>query len=200
VGLITIPFDFDKNPRAQAIVPICIEDTDRYGKPIDFGWFLAVVPVAESLRSLARGMLRDVWLVSELAEGSVHALWHEHGGNLGRSPSGRILAHARWRARDMRDGGRNARRGVEVELLEKILAALRSADDISRSAEAKDIQEVLKRHFEERGVPHVSQMMDLWLQGAGWPEIAEQIGKEPRAASKDFWRWFRRGLRRLNLI
>jgi DNA-directed RNA polymerase specialized sigma24 family protein len=200
VGLITIPFDFETNPQAQSVVPICIEETDRNGEAIEFGWFEAVVPVADSLRSLARRMLRDVWLVSELAEGSVHALWNEHGSNLGRRPSGQILADAKWRARNMRNGGRNARRGVEVELLESVLAGLRSPDDVARTAEARDIEERLKRLFEERGVPHVSEIMDLWLQGDTWPEIAEQIGKGPRTASKQLSRWFRRGLRRLNLL
>jgi len=46
----------------------------------------------------------------------------------------------------------------------------------------------------------VSEMLDLWLSGWTWPEIADRIGKEPKAANKDFWRWFRRGLRYLNLL
>jgi len=30
-------------------------------------------------------------------------------------------------------------------------------------------------------------------------EIAEHIGKKPKAATQDLWRWFRRGLRDVNL-
>lgn len=200
MGIVTIPFDFDKTSDRLGVIPICIEDTDRYGRAINPGWFRAVVPIADPLRRLARKVLGDPWLVSELAEGSVHAQWYEHGDDLGRNPSGRIYAHAKWRAQDLRAGGRNARRGIEVELLDSMLASLRATGDISRSAEFEEIATALVQHFTKRGVPHVSEMMDLWLSGWTWPEIADRIGKDPKAASKDFWRWFRRGLRHLGLL
>jgi hypothetical protein len=200
VGIITIPFDFGKDSDPHQVIPICIEDTDRYGRSINPGWFQAVVPIADQLRQLARRTLGDPWLASELAEGSVHAQWYEHGDDLGINPSGRIYAHAKWRAQDLRAGGRNARRGVEVELLDSILASLRAADDISRRAEFEEIAAGLVQHFATNGVPHVSEMLDLWLSGWTWPEIADRIGKEPKAATKDFWRWFRRGLRHLDLL
>jgi hypothetical protein len=87
-----------------------------------------------------------------------------------------------------------------VELLDSILARLRAADDISGRAEFEEIATALVQHFADSGVPHVSEMLDLWLSGWTWPEIADRIGKEPKAANKDFWRWFRRGLRHLNLM
>jgi hypothetical protein len=200
VGIITIPFDFDKDSDPHRVIPICIEDTDRYGRSINPGWFQAVVPIADQLRQLAWRTLGDPWLVSELAEGSVHAQWYEHGDDLGANPSGRIYAHAKWRAQDLRAGGRNARRGIDVELLESILASLRAADDIPQRVEFEEITAALAKHFEKNGVPHVTEMMDLWLYGWSWQEIADRIGKQPKAATKDFWRWFRRGLRHLNLL
>jgi hypothetical protein len=200
MGLVTIPFDFDETRNPHRVIPICIEDTDRYGRPINPGWFQAVLPIADPLRRLAGRILGDAWRVSELSEGSVHALWYKHGDDLGRNPSGRIYAHAKWRAQDLRAGGRNARRGIEVELLDTLRASLLPIDDISRRIEIQEIAEVLDQHFERNGVPHVSEMLDLWLYGWTWPEIADHIGKQPKAATKDFWRWFKKGLRQLNLV
>jgi hypothetical protein len=200
MGLVTIPFDFDEIRNSNRVIPICIEDTDRYGRAINPGWFVAVFPIADPLRRLASRILGDVWRVSELAEGSVHAQWYEHGDDLGRNPSGRIYAHAKWSAQDLRAGSRNTRRGVEVELLDALRNNLRAADNFAVRVEAEEIAAALDQQFKEHGVPHVSEMMDLWLYGWKWPEIAEQIGKQPRAATKDFWRWFKKGLRELNLL
>jgi hypothetical protein len=200
MGLVTIPFDFQEICDPQKVIPICIEDTDRYGCAINPGWFHAVLPIADPLRQLARRILGDAWRVSELAEGSVHAQWYERRDDLGRNPSARIYAHAKWRVQDLRAGGRNVRRGIEVEFLVAVHASLLSADNLSSHAEMQEIVAALDQHFQRSGVPHVSEMMDLWLYGWSWPEIADHIGKQPKAATKDFWRWFRRGLRQLNLL
>jgi DNA-directed RNA polymerase specialized sigma24 family protein len=200
MALVTIPLDFDETRNPRGVIPICIEDMDRYGRAINPGWFYAVFPIADPLRRLAARILGDVWRVSELAEGSVHAQWYKHGDDLGRNPSGRIYAHARWTARDLLAGGRNARRGVEVELLDALRENLRAADNLAVTVEAKEIAEALDQQFQANGVPHVSEMLDLWLYGWKWPEIAEEIGKQPKAATKDFWRWFKKGLRELNLL
>jgi hypothetical protein len=200
MGLVTIPLDFDETRNPHRVIPICIEDTDRYGRAINPAWFLAVFPIADPLRRLAARILGDVWRVSELTEGSVHAQWYKHGDDLGRNPSGRIYSHAKWRAQDLRAGGRNARRGIEVELLDALRAKLRAADDLSLHVEAQQIAAALDQRFQANGVPHVSEMMDLWLYGWKWPEIAEHVGKQPRAATKDFWRWFKKGLRQLDLL
>jgi len=200
MGLVTIPFDFHEISDPHKVIPICIEDTDRFGHVIHPGWFRAVLPIADPLRQLARRILGDAWRVSELAEGSVHAQWYKHRDNLGRNPSGRIYAHAKWRVQDLRAGGRNARRGIEVEFLEAVHASLLFADNLSSRAEMQEIAAALDQHFQRSGVAHVSEMMDLWLYGWSWPEIADHIGKQPKAATKDFWRWFRKGLRQLNLL
>jgi hypothetical protein len=43
-------------------------------------------------------------------------------------------------------------------------------------------------------------MLDMWLHGQEWNEIADHIGKRPKAATQDFWRWFKRALRELDLL
>jgi hypothetical protein len=200
MAIVTIPFDYDRLPDPSGIVPICIEDTDRYGCPINPAWFTAVEPIADRLRRLSRRTLDDVWYVSEITETSVHAMWGKHRHNLGRSPSARIYAHAKWKALDLRVGGRNARRGVEVELLDSIRRKLRSAHDVHSQVEYDEFRGLLRRHFEAKGVPHIEQMMDMWLHGHEWNEIAEHVGKKPKATTQDFWRWFKRGLRDLDLL
>jgi hypothetical protein len=200
MAIVTIPYDFDQLQEPYAVVPICIEDTDRDGFLIDSGWFSAVVPVANPLRTLASKVLDDIWRVSELTEASVHALWYKHRHNLGCSPSARILAHAKWTAKDLRAGGRNPRRGVDVELLDSVRRKLYVAHDLQRHVEALEIREALARHFHAKGVPHIDQMLDMWLHGQEWNEIADRIGKRPKAATQDFWRWFNRALRKLDLL
>jgi hypothetical protein len=199
MAIVTIPFDYDQLPDPSGIIPICIDDTDRFGCPINPGWFTAVEPIADRLRRLSRRALDDVWCVSELTEASVHALWGKHRHNLGRSPSARIYKHARWKAQDLRAGGRNARRGVDVELLDSILRKLRSAHDVHAHVEFDQLRGLLTRHFEAKGVPHIETMLDMWVAGHQWSEIADHIGKKPKAATQDFRRWLNRALRDLNL-
>lgn len=200
MGLVIIPYDYDPMNDHTGIVPICIENIDRYGDPIHPGWFQAMVPIAEPMRRLARSVIRDVWRTSELAQESLHAQWYRHRDDLGRNPSSRIYAHAKWKARDLRDGSRNARRGIEVELLESIRSKLRAVEDVHSELELRDIIKRLEGHYDAHGAEHVSDMMHMWLHGCQWDEIACHVGKKKKAASKDFWRWFRRALRELNLV
>jgi hypothetical protein len=155
--------------------------------------------VANPLRTLASRVLDDIWRVSELTEASVHALWYKHRHNLGCSPSARILAHAKWTAKDLRAGGRNPRRGVDVELLDSVRRKLYVAHDLQRHVEALEIREALARHFHAKGVPHIDLMLDMWLYGNNWVEIADRIGKTPKAATRDFGRWLKKALRHLDL-
>jgi hypothetical protein len=199
MAIVTIPYDFDQQQEAFGVVPICIEDTDRDGNRIDDGWISAIIPVANPLRALAARLLYDVWRVSELTEASVHALWYKHRHNLGDSPSWRILAHARWKARDLRVGGRNARRGVDVEMLDSIRRKLAAPYDLHRNTLALEIQDELVRHFHAQGVPHIEDMLYLWLNGYDWIDIGERVGKSPKAATRDFWRWLNKALEDLGL-
>ena len=46
MAVVTIPFDYEELDDPNSVVPICIEDTDREGRKIAWGWFTAVVPIA----------------------------------------------------------------------------------------------------------------------------------------------------------
>ena len=197
MAIVTIPFDYDSFRDAH-VIPICIEDTDRNGLRINRGWLEAVVPIADPLRALTRRVLKDVWCVSEVADKSVQAVWGSHGDDLGRNPSSRIWAHAQWIALNIRDGGRNARRREQV-LLGSVLRKLRSSSDVHAEVEAEEFRQILREYFEAQDVPHVNEALDMWLYGNGWKEIAGQIGKNPKAATRDFWRWFNKALEDLNL-
>ena len=103
---VTIAFDFENlsGDERAAVVPICIERADRDGSEIAWGWFEAVEVAQEPLRRLARSWLEDVWRVSELAEATVHTLWYRHRFDLGIRPASRVLAQAKWYARDLQAG------------------------------------------------------------------------------------------------
>lgn len=106
MGVVIIPFDYERLPDAQrrAIVPICIASVDRHGNPISPVWFDAVSKIQDQLRNLARYRLGDVRRVSELAEVTVHKLWERHGEDAGNLPWSRVLTRAMWEARDMAAG------------------------------------------------------------------------------------------------
>jgi hypothetical protein len=126
-------------------------------------------------------------------------MWGKHRHNLGRSPSSRIYSHAKWKVQDLRFGGRNLRRGVEVELLNSVRDSLRAPHDVHGQVEFDHSRELLKRYFGDRNAPHVGPMLDMWLYGFEWQEIAEHVGKNTKATTKDYWRWIRRAVRDLNL-
>src|SRR5579862_3546411 len=104
--VVTIPFDYENlSPAEQAgIVPICIKATDDEGNPIAWVGFEAVERIQNNLRLLAKFFLDDVWRVAEITEAAVHHLWRLHGNNLGRHPSRRVYAAAKWEARDRKAG------------------------------------------------------------------------------------------------
>ena len=197
MAIVTIPFDYDPL-RDALVIPICINDTDRNGLPINRGWLEAVVPIADPLRALTRRVLKDVWCVSEVAEKSVHAVWGSHGDELGRNPSSRIWSYAQWAALDLRDGGRNARRR-EQALLASLVRKLRSASDVQTEAEAEEYRRLLREYFDEHDVPDVNDSLDMWLYGIPWIEIGERVDQNPKAVTRRFWRWFNKALEDLKL-
>lgn len=197
---VTIPLEFESLPgEAKAsIVPICIERADRDGQEIAWGWFEAVEIVQEPLRRLARSWLEDVWRVSELAEASVHTLWYKHRTELGRRPESRVLAQAKWHARDLQAGTWQQRRGVVV--------GLEGLDELYRSrvltdpARYEDLYErnmyfkALGDKFRDAGQADVGEMLKFIRNGCSWAEIGEQLGKDPDAARMKFRRWMSRFL------
>jgi DNA-directed RNA polymerase specialized sigma24 family protein len=112
MALITIPFDYGNLDDPNSIVPICINDTDVLGRQISWRWIVAIVPIADRLRGLARYRLGDEWRASELTDSTLHEVWCKHLNDFGMSPSGRIWRNAKWKAEDLRAGGWRARRGI----------------------------------------------------------------------------------------
>ena len=195
---VTIPFDFEKlSPDQKAsLVPICIERADRDGTDIAWGWFDAVAAVQDPLRRIAVMRLGDVWRVSELAEGSVRTLWRRHRYDLGRNPGSRVLGQARWYARDLQAGTWQHRRGVVAGLngLDELLRSrvltdpARYEDVYQRELYFKDLGEQLV----DAGQKDVSAMLNFVRNGNTWPEIGEELGRDPDAARMKFTRWIRR--------
>jgi hypothetical protein len=103
---VTVEARFYKLEDTGSVLPICIEDTDREGRRIAWGWFTAVVPIANRLRHLARRRLGDVWRVSELAESTVHAAWYKYGDDLGLWPTSRLWHHGTGKTSVWGDGAR----------------------------------------------------------------------------------------------
>jgi hypothetical protein len=197
---VTIPFDFENlaGEERAAVVPICIERADRDGCEIAWGWFEAVEAVQDPLRRLARSWLDDVWRVSELTEATVHTLWYRHKSDFGRRPGSRVLAQAKWYARDLQAGTWQRRRGVVV--------GLEGLDELYRSrvltdpAQHEDLYQremyfkALSEKLEDAGQAEVSQMLTFVRDGCTWAEIGEQLGKDPDAARMKFRRWINRFL------
>lgn len=194
--VVTIPFDYQDLDNRDAVVPICINDTDRHGKAIAWGWFAAVVPVADRLRNLARRRLDDVWRVSELAESSVHDLWYAHGEDFGVFPHLRVYHHARWKAEDLRYGHWRVRKGREVPLGE-LESLLRDPREYGADYENKQVVDRLRQELLNSGRPDVADMMDMVLHGCGWDEVARHFGIETSSRNTNtlqrrFWRVIQR--------
>ena len=51
---------------------------------------------------------------------------------------------------------------------------------------------VLGEQLDESGQPDVSQMLTFIRDGCTWPEIGQQLGRNPDAARMKFWRWMNR--------
>ena len=147
--VVTIPFDYEQLGDKSSVVPICINDTDRNGRTIAWGWISAVEPIADRLRSLARRRLDDVWRVSELTEESVHDLWYTHGEDLGIRPQWRVYAQAKWKAEDLRYGSWRVRKGREVAL-GKLEATLRARTDHGAEFERQEMVDMLRQQLRKR--------------------------------------------------
>jgi len=192
---ITIPFDYNQlSPQERdSIIPICIKKMDRAGQAIAWRWFCdGVVPIADRLRWLARSILDDVWLVSELTEASVHALWYEHGESMGLWPSRLLYKHAKWRAEDMRVGGWRARRGFDTAL-DELEAAIREQRDFAADYETQQALDVIRQRLLDRGQEDITEMMDMFLHKCPWEEIAARFGgvvtqKSINTIQRRFWR------------
>jgi hypothetical protein len=196
--VVTIPFDYEKlSPAEQAgIIPICIKATDDKGNPIAWGWFEAVERVQDNLRLLAKSCLNDVWRVSEITEAAVHRLWNLHGNNLGRHPSRRVYAAAKWEAQDRKAGCWQRRRKTLLALdeLEYIVHRRVLVDPVNygRVYEEELFFKELSERLEGEGLDEVSHILKLLRDGRTWDEIGSRVGKQPAAARMRFRRWIKR--------
>lgn len=215
MAVVTIPFDYEQLEDPNSLVPICIEDTDRDGKTIAWGWFDAVVPIANRLRGLARRRLDDEWRVSELAESTVHDVWYKHLDDLGFWPSARLWRHARWKAEDLRVGGRRSRRGLEAALPDDDVALcslVRLADpkalarlvperdwDFAGEIERREFFEALVRKMKLRGDIQAGEMLDMLCHGMDRAEVNARFRKKPNTLTQSLHRAIRRGLKDLGM-
>ena len=209
MAVVTIPFDYDELDDPNSVVPICIEDTDRQGRKIAWGWFAAVVPIASRLRGLAQRRLDDEWRVSELAETSVHDIWYRHLNDFGLWPSARIWRHAKWKAEDLRVGGWRARQGIDKPLPddEQALSSLvRYADpkalarlvpgrdwDFSNEIERTEFFAELVRRMKLRGDIQAGEILDMLAHGMERAEVNAYFQKKPNTLTQNFHRAIRRG-------
>ena len=213
MAVVTIPFDYEQLDDPNSVVPICIEDTDREGRKIAWGWFTAVVPIAGRLRGLAQRRLDDEWRVSELAETTVHDIWYRHLNDFGLWPSARIWRHAKWKAEDLRVGGWRARQGIDKPLPddEQALSSLvRYADpkalarlvpgrdwDFSNEIERTEFFAELVRRMKLRGNIQAGEILDMLAHGMERAEVNAYFQKKPNTLTQNFHRAIRRGLKDL---
>lgn len=196
--LVTIPFDYEElSPsKRDKVVPICIPAYDKHGAAIAWGWFEAVDKIQDPLRRLSRVELHDVWRVSELAEEAVHGVWRTHKEDLGRSPSGRVYARARWCARDLQAGTKSQRNGFTVALDEVEHAVRQKLDADPKNYPSMYQTELdlaaISEELVASGCEDVSLILDFMQDGATWPQIGERMGKKPDTVRKRFNRWLER--------
>src|SRR5207237_9747344 len=126
------------------------------------GWIDAVKPVADKLRRLARNILGDVAMVSEITEASVHGLSARYGKELpGPSPSGQVYEDARWIARDIVAGGWRRRKGYDTRFTEVILDMVVDTRDFAKTYENRDLIEKLVERLHSLNLPDVAAEVHL---------------------------------------
>ena len=190
--MITIPKDYSEKSRIS-IVPICIDDVDCNGCAIDARWIeVGVAPVADQLRSIAKKVLADVWRVSEITDHAVHSVWKKHSENFSEETSLRIVKHARWRAEDLRVGGRRARRKLDVELFTTTVECLQEHFDLAVELENRDTIDRLTEEVKRQGMDDVLEMIPMMLRDADAAEMIRRFGKSRNTLSQRFYRKVRK--------
>jgi hypothetical protein len=190
--VITIPYDYNEKA-GGLVVPICIDEVDCEGFPIDPTWIdLGVVPVADRLRTVAKRVLSDVWRVSEITDHAVHSVWRKHRDELGEEVGLRILNRARWHAEDLRVGGRRARRKADVELFATTVDALHDHFDLAVELENRETLDRLTQELERQGMHDVLEMIPMMLRDADAEEMIRRFGKSRNTLSQRFYRGMRK--------
>ena len=189
MGLITIPENVDILPAGLA--PICVEDHDSAGRPINLQWIdRGVRPIHRDLCHVVTAVIGDVWAVSEIVNRAVHGLSRKYGDKLGTEPEVRVYARTQWEAKDDAAGGRRLRRRLD-QSLDELDAELQSAllIDSTDSAQSRDARldiDALASTDELRLI------IGLHLDGWTWQEIGEQLHRKTNTVEQKFLRWTRR--------
>ena len=191
--MVVIPSNYAE----EDVIPICIRAIDDEGRPVYRGWIEAVRPIADTLRGLARRVIGNVHQVSELADGSVHALSAKYGERLGRSPSMQVYVHAKYLAQDLAVGGHRARIGRDVELTDAMLETLPYQDNFEKAYEDREFLERLKEQLRLLGKNDELKMLNLYLTESEH-KIAEVFGVKRNSRARNtlsqrFWRSLGKG-------
>ena len=189
--LITIPENLDILPAGLA--PICIEDHDSEGRPVNLEWIeRGVKPIHRALCNLVTCVIGDVWAVSEIVSSSVHSLSRRYGHNLGTQPQAQVYARTRWEAKNAAAGGRRLRLRLDQSLdeldTELQNAFLIDSRDHASACEARLDVDALASTDDLRLI------IGLHLDGWTWEEIGRQLHRKSNTAEQKFERW-RRQLR-----
>lgn len=192
MGFIVFPFDYDER-KYPSVVPICVRDTDDAGRRIHTAWFdQGVPPVAEKLLDIADRLLGDRHRGSEITEYAVHSLSRTQGGNLGVTPSHRVLKRAHCRAEDLRVGGRRVRRTADVELFDETLDALQEQYDFVAHLEATNTLDRLVEQLRRMGHQEkIMEMVPMMLRECEGRELKSLYGQRRNTVTKQFFRKMR---------
>jgi len=188
MGLIIVPEEYEGLPRDLA--PICIEDRDAAGKPINPEWIdRGVRPIHQRLCNLTDKIIGDLWAVSEVVSNAVHGLWREYGDKLGIDPARQVQVRSEWEAKDILAGGWRLRKGCETyldDLDERIRANI--SHDPRDYRQMYDTQLDLQTLAGNEDVV-LRRIINLYLRGWTWQEIGNALGRKPNTLEQKFLRW-----------
>lgn len=196
MALITIPFDYDPQKDGESVVPIYLNDTDKDGETIFFGWFEVVVRLHDRLTALSRRILGDVWRVSELTDLTVHRLWRRYRDNLGPNPGFRVYVTARRIAHSLEDPGARGHLllNVSLDALEDYRKFAVGDPNVTERAYCTDLDlERFEAKLKELGTRNEMDVYRMLKAGYYWHEIGQRVGERPNTV----YRRFRRLLRKI---
>lgn len=200
MALVIIPEDYEELPKGLA--PICIEDRDRSGNPINPELINdGVRPIHKPLCRVTTTILRDVRLVSEVVDNAVQSVWRRHGSLFGDEARQRVYARSIWEAKRMRadwrkqkgrEGSLDDRKYLDTVdsavrmLLFDAEGALRDPRDYAAAYNARIDSSIFARSI---GNEEFRKIIDFYTYGWTWPEIAVHLGRKPATVRRRFFRW-----------
>lgn len=202
MALIMVPENFEELPRELA--PICIEDRDARGKPINPQWIdRGVRPIHPALCRMTTRILQDVRYVSEVANNALQRLVARHGDNLGKEPAKQVYARAEWEAKELRHC-RRQRRGLEPSLddqhwLDHLDARLRAArfDVDGYIRDPRDYPRMYQVQLDLDALCNtatdveIRRIVSLFLQNWTMDEIGAMLHRKPNTLWRKLDRWLR---------